>query len=80
MRGMNYGSFTGRYGEAVSLTGSSSATEAQAWLNIDSAANKNDGQGGERIKTEALLTIPLAKMLIAALENFIYQESPEEDE
>ena len=78
MRGYNYGSFTGRYGESVQLEGSSSATEAQVWLRINSAKNKNDFMAGEREEACALLTLQQAIVLRAALDSFIEAASDDE--
>ncbi|MGF6492803.1 hypothetical protein ABIE56_000960 [Luteibacter sp. 621] len=69
-RGVTYGSFTARYGEKVSVDGSSSIVPT-CWLRINSAKDKNDGLGGERIETEALLTPEQARVLIASLETFV---------
>lgn len=70
-RGRIYGALTGRYGEKVEVRGSSCATEAQCWLDIDSAVNKNDYMGGERKDADALLTVQQAIVLRAALDSFI---------
>lgn len=72
-----YGQFTGRYGEQVQVYYSSGMSYPQCWLMVDTAANKNDGLGGERVEATALLTVPMARLLIAALENFIDQENEE---
>jgi hypothetical protein len=69
-RGITYGSFTARYGEKVTVDGSSSVVPT-CWLRVNSAVNKNDCQGGERIETEALLSVEQARVLVASLETFI---------
>jgi len=73
-----YGVFTAKYGEQVQVRYSSGASCPQCWLSINSAVNKNEGLGGERIETEALLTVPMARLLIASLENFIDRETDDE--
>lgn len=77
-RGRIYGSLTGRYGEKVEVRGSSSATESQCWVEIDSAANKNDYMGGERVEANALLNLAQATVLRAALDSFIADASEDE--
>jgi hypothetical protein len=75
-RGCHYTVMTTRYGEQVSLDGSSVA--GTCWLRIDTAINKNDHTGGERKDSDALLTIAQARVLHAALEAFIESETGEE--
>ena len=74
-RGITFGSFTASYGETVTLD-SSSSSGPHCWLRINSAVSKNDGTGGERIETEAHLSMGQARMLRAALDTFI-EESDE---
>lgn len=70
-RGRIYGTFTGKYGEKVEVRGSSSATEAQCWIEVNSAENKNDYMGGKRVEANALLNLAQATVLRAALDSFI---------
>lgn len=74
---MSYGSFTARYGEKVTVDPSSTVIPT-CWLRINSAKNKNELAGGDRIETEALLTLPQARILIASLNAFV--DSAEESE
>lgn len=78
-RGRIYGSLTGRYGEKVEVRGSSSATELQCWVEIDSAVNKNDYMGGERVEANSLLTVRQAAVLRAALDSFLADAMDEID-
>lgn len=75
---MSYGSFTARYGEKVTVDPSSAVTPT-CWLRINSAVNKNDRTGGERIETEALLTAPQARLLVATLECFLSEVEPDDE-
>lgn len=78
-RGRTYGAFTARYGERVEVYGSSSATEPQVWLKVNTATNKNDYLGGERTEAEALLSLAQAKVLRAVLYSFIADAEREAD-
>ena len=59
------------YGELVSTYHSSAATRKCCWISIDTAANKNDGAGGQRIEATAHLTVAQAKRLRDSLTEFI---------
>lgn len=76
-RGRIYGNFTAHYGETVEVRGSS-AVVPQCWLEINSAKDKNDYMAGERVKANALLTLPQALVLRAALDAFIDCASAED--
>lgn len=77
-RGHIYGAFTAQYGENVEVRYSSAVTPT-CWLAINSAKNKNDHMGGERVEADALLTIAQARMLRSALDSFIESQSDLED-
>lgn len=77
-RGRIYGKLTGSYGETVDVRGSSGASEPQCWIEVNTAANKNDYMGGERIEASALLSLPQAIVLRAALDSFIAHASDDE--
>ena len=70
-RGRIYGKLTAEYGESVEVRGSSSATAPECWIEINSAADKNDYAGGERVEVNALLSLSQAKVLRAAIDSFI---------
>ena len=70
-RGRIYGKLTAEYGESVEVRGSSSAEAPKCWIEINSAANKNDYMGGKRIEANAHLTLSQATVLRAALDSFI---------
>lgn len=74
-RGIVFGEFTARYGETVRVYGSSGSSCPQCWISLNSAVDKNDQMGGERIEASALLTVRQARLLIGALENFIDAEA-----
>ena len=76
MRGTHYAVMNTRYGEKVALDGSSVA--GTCWLRIDTAINKNDHAGGERKDADALLTVPQARILRAALDAFIEEQESDE--
>lgn len=77
-RGRIYGKFTASYGEAVEVRGSSGTSEPQCWIEVNTAANKNDYMGGERVEANALLSVPEAIVLRAALDSFIAQAGEDE--
>lgn len=77
-RGRIYGALTGKYGENVEVRGSSSATEAQCWVEVNSAKNKNEYMGGERVEANVLLNLAQATVLRAALDSFIADASEDE--
>ena len=77
-RGRVYGLLTGSYGEIVKVRGSSGVSEPQCWVEVNTAANKNDYMAGERIEANALLSLPQAIVLRSALDSFIAHASDDE--
>lgn len=62
------------YGERISLRPSSAAMNKRAWLEINTAANKNDLTEGQRIEASAHISVRQAKILREALTRFIDSE------
>lgn len=60
---IEYGTVSASYGEKVRLQESSAAISSHCWLYVDSAKNKNDLEGGERVEVSAHLNFTQAMQL-----------------